>query len=102
MNRYTVSANEIGVYEKTLPADQVDVVAFDDDVDFVEVISDGAASIFLTSRHDIDPTVGGQGCFYLPAVACSRVFHVPGSGPSTIKLISSGAPVYSVSRAVED
>lgn len=100
MNRYTVSAQQIGVYEKTLPASQVDVVAFDDNVDEVEIVSDGTAAIYVTTRGDTDPTVGGQQCHMLPAMPCARTIRIPGAGASIVKLISTGTPVYSVSRAV--
>jgi hypothetical protein len=99
MASYSVTAGQIGAYEKTAVANTVDTITFADNVPQVEIISDGAASITVTIDGST-PTVLGGGGFYLPAVACVRVFPGLPSNGTVVKLISSGTPKYSVSKAV--
>jgi hypothetical protein len=99
MASYSVTAGQVGAYEKTAVANTVDTITFADNVSRVEVISDGAASISV-SVDGSTPTVLGAGGYYLPAVACVRVFPAQPTNGTVVKLISSGTPKYSVSKAV--
>lgn len=93
----TVQTGKIGAYGITLSAGQVSEVDFVDDVDVVEVITDGAAAVYATVDGSA-PTVGGSNCYYLPAVAGSKEIHPPTSGGTVVKLISSGTPTVGVAK----
>lgn len=96
----TIAAGERAAHAITLTASTVDTVTFTDDVDVVEVISDGVADLYV--RVDgTAPTVGGAFSYRLPAGAISsRQISIAGGDPGTIivKLISSGATKYSVTK----
>jgi hypothetical protein len=95
---YTVAADLHGAYAKTLVANTVDTVTFTDDIDRVEVTSNGAAAVYVTV-DGTTPTVAGAGTFELPAGAASvREIAVPTAGGTVVKLISAGTPVYSVAE----
>lgn len=99
MAEYTVNEGEKGIRDKTLSADTVDTVTFDRLGPLVEVLTDGAAPIYFTT-DGTEPTVGGNSTHVLPA-APGRV-GVNVAGPDHIvKLVSPGAPTYSVSRTTE-
>lgn len=101
MASYTVSAGAIGKHDKTLVASTVDTVTFADDLDRVEIGSDGVAAIFVTVDGST-PTVSGDSTYKIPALASSsagklgvfRTIEVPTAGGTVVKLISSGTPVY--------
>lgn len=93
----TVPAGQIGAYGLTLTASQVTEVDFVDDVDVIEIITDGTAALYATVNGSV-PTVGGGNCYYLPAVAGSKEIHPPTSGGTAIKLISSGTPTVGVAK----
>jgi hypothetical protein len=96
---YTVAADLHGAYAKTLVANTVDTVTFTDDIDRVEVTSNGAAAVYVTVDGTTTPTVAGAGTFELPAGAASvREIAVPTAGGTVVKLISAGTPVYSVAE----
>lgn len=98
MASYTVAADLHGAYAKTLVANTVDTVTFTDDIDRVEVTSNGAAAVYVTVDGST-PTVAGAGTFELPAGAASvREIAVPTAGGTVVKLISAGTPVYSVAE----
>jgi hypothetical protein len=95
---YTVAADLHGAYAKTLVASTVDTVTFTDDIDRVEITSNGAAAVYVTV-DGTTPTVAGAGTFELPAGAASvREIAVPTAGGTVVKLISAGTPVYSVAE----
>lgn len=94
---YNVGTGKVGVHDKTLAANVVDAVNFADDPGEVEIVSDGAAKLYVTVDGTA-PTVSGDATYLLPAVPCSRVIAHPGD-PRAVKLISVGTPVYSVMRA---
>jgi hypothetical protein len=95
---YTVAADLHGAYAKTLVANTVDTVTFTDDIDRVEITSNGAAAVYVTV-DGTTPTVAGAGTFELPAGAASvREIAVPTAGGTVVKLISAGTPVYSVAE----
>ena len=100
MASYTVASGEVGAHAKTLAAATADTVTFTDDVSKVEVVTDGAAALYV--RVDgTAPTVGGAASHYLPAFASAKEITVPLSDEGTVevKLISAGTPTYSVARA---
>jgi len=90
-------AGSIGCYGKTLTANAVDTVTFAEDLDKVEVLSNGAAAIYVTVDGS-DPTIGSGDSWEVPATPCARTLPVPTSGKTIVKLRSSGAPAYSVSK----
>lgn len=100
MASYSVAAGKIGAYAKLAVASTVDTITFADEVQEVEVSSDGAAALYVTTDGST-PTVAGANTWVLPSGgAWVRVLRAQvGNGGTTIKVISSGAPTYSVSRA---
>lgn len=98
MANYTVGAGEIGAHAKTLTPNTVDTVVFDDDLAYVEVVSDGAADLYFTVDGAPAPTVGAAGAHYMPALPCSRVVQSIGDGGTTVRLISTGSVKYSVAQ----
>lgn len=82
----------------TLTAATVDTITFDADYTSVEIVNrDGSAEIYVTVDSNNSPTVGGAGCDVLPAAIGSLIVDASAYGPpTTIKLISSGTPAYSV------
>jgi len=86
------------IVHATLTANTVDTITFDADYVAVEILSrDGAAEIYATVDTTLTPTVGGASCDVLPAVIGSLTVDATGYGsPTTIQLISSGTPAYTV------
>lgn len=81
----------------TLSAGTVATVTFTTNHSVVEVINrDGAADIFFVVDSSATPTVGGNNTWVLPATKCSLEVTAPSEGGTTVKLISSGTPTYSV------
>jgi hypothetical protein len=102
MAAYTVAAGAIGVHAKTLAANTVDTVTFTDDVDWVEIISDGAAAVYVTVDGST-PTVAGGGTWEMPA-GVQSVLTLPSPQPfatraESVALISAGAAKYGVRAA---
>jgi hypothetical protein len=83
----------------TLVAATVTTVTFSadaDTIDTVEVINrSGSAEIFFTV-DGTTPTVAGNDCEILPAAVGAVEVGVPGRASTVVKLISAGAPTYSV------
>ena len=112
MTNYNVPAGHVGVHEKVLGPDVEDSVTFllgsvstpgwAGLPKQVEILTDGAADIYVTTDGSA-PTVAGTNCFRVPPLPGSTTVTVPAPDagqPALVKLISSGAPTYSVSRAV--
>lgn len=99
MSTYTVASGQIAANSKQLVASTVDTVSFAEDLERVEVWSDGTAKLYFTVDAST-PTVGGAGCWEIPANGPAvRDVPVPEhSGATVVKLISAGTPVYTVSR----
>lgn len=98
MATYDLPTGTVGAHGKTLAAGTVDTVNFADDLQFVTVISDGAAPIFYTLDGST-PTVNGGNCFLMPEGAVSAdTRDVWQAGATVVKLISAGAATYSVQR----
>lgn len=98
MADHEVPAGHVGVYNKTLVADTVDTVTFNEDVAEVEIVTDGSADIFIKFDGGT-PTVEGTDCYMIPAAAGSMQLAPKTSGDTVVNLISSGTPVYSVAKA---
>lgn len=112
MASYTVAMGKIGAHAKVLSAATVDTVTFALGADpavpgwanvprRIEIITDGLADIYVTVDGST-PTAAGANCYRVPALAGSTFIDVTdadGQDPVVVKLISSGAPTYSVSRA---
>lgn len=103
MAAYTVAAGERGVHAKTLVANTADTVTFTGRrCNQVEIVSDGAAALYVTVDGVTAATVAGAKTDILPAGALSRrVLNVTlPSVASIISLISAGAPTYSCTEVV--
>lgn len=111
MATYSIPNGHVGAHAKTLVASTVDTVTFvlgstgtpgwARMPKAVEVLTDGAADIYITVDGST-PTVAGTNCWRVPASLGSVVIDVRDADPNdpvVVKLISVGAPVYSVSRA---
>ena len=100
MTSYPIAAGAIAAHDKTLVASTVDTVTFtSQEVEQLKVWTDGTAAVYV-SLDGSTPTVSGAHCFKIPAAATAIAerFNVQQLSP-TIKLISAGTPVYSVSLA---
>jgi hypothetical protein len=108
MATYTLASGDHGVNEKTLVAATPDTVIFVQDCDSVEVISDGAAELYVSVGNSSTlgtqlgtPAAASNLVYRLPAGAPSvRVISVPASGGTIVRLISTGTPKYSVTEAI--
>lgn len=103
-----VARNEIGVHNRRLIPGDVDTITFlGVYLPEIEILTDGIDDIYVTFGVDPVPTVEGQHCWRVPAfpgssLLPSRVWARGGSliYPTTVvKLVSGGAPGYSVSRS---
>jgi hypothetical protein len=93
---YSVATGAVGVHSKTLAAGIEDVVTFAGDPDTVEVLSNGAADLYV-STDGAAATVAGANTYVLPAGGpCARA--IPSFSNSPVRLISAGTPTYSVTR----
>lgn len=98
MANYAVAAGEIGTHNHVLGAAVEDVVTFDRDCDTVEVVNlDGIAAIYF-SVDDSVAAVAGNNTYVIPAVVgAALIVDVRASpGDTKVRLISAGAPSYSV------
>lgn len=86
------------IIHATLTANTVDTITLDSDYISVEILNrDGTAEIYATVDTTTPPTVGGTNCEVLPAAIGSLTLDASGYGsPTTVKLISSGTPAYTV------
>lgn len=97
MANHTVDADEVGVHEVTLTAATVDTITIEGSNDPIELLSDGAASVFYTLDGST-PTVRGANCRQLPAFPSAVTKSPRYSGSLVVKLISAGTPTISVQR----
>ncbi len=74
----------------------VAVLTFDRDFDKGEVLNRDGTDEIWGRFGTVDPTVGGTGCFVLPAAVNADVLDVYTSGNTVVRLISAGTPKYSV------
>jgi hypothetical protein len=93
-----VAADQIAAHNVQLAAAQVKTVRFAEDLNSVDVISDGTAAVYYTLNGST-PAVAGSNCYLIPAGAIGvDTREPPTSGPTLVKLISEGTPVISVQR----
>ncbi len=95
MPSYTVASGALAAHDKTLTAATVDTVTFTDATSVVEILSDGAARLYVTV-DGTTPAVSGANTDLLVAGIASGV-RISTTG-NIVKLISSGTPTYSVRR----
>lgn len=95
MPTVTVPAGQIGAHALALVANTVTEVDFADDLDRVEVVSDGAAAVYFTVDGSA-PTVAGTNTYFLPAALGAKEVHPPTGGGTKVRLISAGTPTVSV------
>lgn len=111
MASYPVASGDVGAHAKTLSAGVVDTVTFQIGSPgtpgwsavpgAVEVLSDGLADIYVTVNGST-PTVAGANTYRISAAHQAVTISVADSNSQddvVVKLISAGAPTYSVSRA---
>jgi hypothetical protein len=101
MATHTIAAGAVAAssHPFTLTANTVDTFTFSEDLNSVDIISDGAAAVFYTIDGTA-PTVGGTACYLLPAGAISVDTRQPKSGDVTVvKIISAGTPAVSAQRS---
>jgi hypothetical protein len=89
------------VVNATASVSTVDLIFLSDAAQKVTVANTtGTAPIFFTVSHPGGdgnvPTVGGQGCYQLPAAISSLDVRHDGQFGTIVQLISSGTPSYSV------
>ncbi len=93
---YTVAEGEVGKHG-TLVGNTPDNVTFETKYREVEVLSrNGIGEVFFTVDGEV-PTIGGAHCYALPAAIGSLKVPVL-ANPCVVKLISSAAVTYSVTR----
>jgi hypothetical protein len=101
MANLSIATGTTALHEQQLVASTEDIVTFADDLDRFEVMSDGAADLYLTI-DGTPATILGATTRRLPAGTISvREFAVPitnEAGTTKVRLISSGAPTYSIAR----
>lgn len=96
MATYTLAAGERSAPDKSTVASTVDTVTFVQDCSQVEVISDGAATLYVRVDGSA-PVVGGAFAYVLPSGSPSvRVISPPTGGGTVVKLISAGVVKYTV------
>lgn len=93
MATYTVTAGHVGIEPYTTTASQVDTITWTDNVGDIEVVSDGAAEVRVTTDGST-PAIGSAGAstagYRLPAGVVSKLnLRLDGSADS-IKVVSSG------------
>jgi hypothetical protein len=96
-----MAADDIAVYSVALTAATEDTVTFARDCDYVRVYNDtGTAAIHFTVNNTA-ATVGGSKTYRVAAAAGAyKDVSVPGAGNTTVRLISSGTPTYSVEGSI--
>ena len=88
----------VGAHEHVLAANTADTIEFAEDLKRVEIVNvNGAGAIYFTVDGSA-PTVGGEGCGYLPASACSRIVTSRSPEKTIVRLISAVPVKYSVAR----
>lgn len=93
MAQHEISKGMVAVHDKTLTPGVIDVIRFGGDRQTVEVLSDGAAAIYVTT-NGVEPTISGPHTYVLPASPSKRTLSHRGNEP--LMLISPGSPTYSV------
>ncbi len=96
MPNYNIPAGSIGSPAFALVANQVSTVTFADDLNAIEVITDGTTPVWWTS-DGTTPAIDGPTSYYIPTLGVdSRQPTSPGN--TTVTLISTGTPTVRVQR----
>lgn len=93
MAHYEIPKDMVAVHDKMLVPGVIDVIRFGGDRQTVEVLSDGAAAIYV-STNGVEPTVSGPHTYVLPASPSKRTLSHRGN--ESLMLISPGSPTYSI------
>lgn len=97
---YIVEQGERAAHNKQLTANAVTVVRFTEDVSEIEIVNmTGTAAVYYTINREDDPTVGDPHAYLVPADIVTVRREPATSGPTVVKLISSGTPTVSVGRS---
>jgi hypothetical protein len=81
----------------TLVASTVATVTLDVAYSYVEVVNvSGSAPIYFNVNLPANPTVAGNDCEVVVGAGGRTTVASPGTGVTTVKLISSGTPTYTV------
>ncbi len=97
----TVATGKVAAHGIVLVANQISTVTFADNIESVDIISDGTAAVFYTIDGS-DPTIAGQHCYPIPAGVLSvdnRHTLNSSSTQDRVKLISAGTPTVTIVRA---
>lgn len=96
MAAYTVAEDKIAKHNILMVANTEDTVTFFDNPSRVEVLTDGAAKVYVTT-DGTPATVGGDSTYIIPAIAGVRVIE-HWDPTAAVRLISPGTPTISVTR----
>lgn len=98
MGTHVIARDEIGAHNVTLTASEVETFTFGEDLQSVDVISDGAAAVYFTLDGS-EPTVEGANCYVIPGGFSGVDTRQPRTAQATVvKAISAGTPTVSVQR----
>ena len=100
MATYNLAAGDEAAHAKTMVAATEDTVNFVEAVSDVEIVIHSAPAAIYVTLDNVAATVAGARTFVIPPVIGQfRRLRVPKrETATTIRLISAGAPVYSVSK----
>jgi archaellum component FlaF (FlaF/FlaG flagellin family) len=96
MTNYPVAADKLAKHNILMVANTEDTVTFADNPQNVEILTDGAAKIYVTTDGTA-ATVAGDNTYIIPAVASSRIVK-HWNPTAAVRLISPGTPTVSVTR----
>lgn len=97
MASYEADPGHRAVHDKTLVAATEDTVTLGGDFQEVDVINLSGADELYCTADGSDAAVGGGNCFVVPAVAGASIrLSVSTPGDTVVRVISAGAPSYSV------
>lgn len=94
-----LTAGQIGAHAISLVGSAVDTVTCVDVWDVVKIVNISGASPIYATTDGTAPTVAGANTYLVPGIAGASISVARGTtGSTTVKLISSGTPSYSVQR----
>lgn len=96
MAAYTVAEKKIAKHNIVMVANVEDNVMFFENPTEVEIVSDGAAKIYVTTDGTA-ATVAGDNTYIIPAIAGVRTIR-HWDPTAAVRLISPGTPTVSVTR----
>lgn len=95
---HNIPEGMVGAHAVQLTAGTVEEFRFVEDLDSIEVSTDGAAPAYVTV-DGTPPTVAGPGTWPVLAAMGSAEFDVSNvAGPTVVKVISAGTPTVWVCR----